>query len=124
MHHALIVLAFMVALPMTPQTNAATIDNKLAEDEIAAENIKDLKKIEHDEKQVMANAPHDKLMLEINDEVKEWFKKEEQALEGIVKNAPAKVEELASETFSTFKHWGSALGETISGTFNKIVDWI
>jgi len=52
------------------------------------------------------------------------FKKEEQALEDIVKNAPEKVEELASETFSNINHWGSALGETISGTFNKIVDWI
>merc|ERR1712126_266823 len=109
---------------MTTQTNAAIIDNKLAEDEIVAGNMKDLKEIEHDEKQVMPNAPHNKLMLEINDEVKEWFKKEERALKGIVKNAPEKVEEIASETFSNFKHWGSALGETISGTFNKILDWI
>merc|ERR1712126_519207 len=104
----------MVSLPMKTQINAATIDNKLAEDKKLADNIKDLKKIEHDEKQVMPNAPHDQFMLEINDEVKEWLKKEEHALEGIVKNAPAKVEEFGSETLSSIKHWGSALGETIS----------
>ena len=114
----------MVALSMTTQTSAATIDNKSAEDQIVEDNIKDLKKIEHNEKQVMPNAPHDQLMLEINDETKEWLKNEEQALEGIVMNAPGKVEEFAFETFSNIKHWGSALGETMSGTFNKIVDWI
>ena len=48
MHHSLIVLAVMVALPMTIQTNAATIDNKLAEDEIVADSKKDLKQIDGD----------------------------------------------------------------------------
>ena len=124
MHHALIVLAVMVALPLTIQTNAARIDKNLAEDEIVADNIKDFKKIDRNEKQVMPNAPHDKPMLEISDEVKQWLMKEEQALEGIVKNAPAKVEELVPEALSSIKNWGSAIGETISDTFHKIVDWI
>ena len=59
-----------------------------------------------------------------NDEIKQWFLTEEKALEGIVKNAPAKVEELASEMFRSIKQWSSAMGGTVSDTFNKIVDWM
>ena len=72
----------------------------------------------------MPNAPYDKPMIDINDEIKQWFLTEEKALEGIVKNAPAKVEELASEMFRSIKQWSSAMGGTVSDTFNKIVDWM
>ena len=142
MHRSSVVLAVIVVLSWTDQTNTVEVHQDEVKANVHQGSKNDNSIIDDNEQTTVTNVHTPKPLFVVNPEIKKWVKveedwaqktakglpgtvvKEAEAIPGAVVIAEKKMKELASESVTGIKKLGYFIENTANKTFHLLADWL